>query len=168
MDEITTETPPKRSGIGLLLLIIIIIIGGIGFYLLTRNNTTSTTTPANTNAITSTVKWNLIGNYNITLTCLTGCIGKWPHAMNIITENNSTGVFTGTGKYLSDQSYTWDVTGTTNGNDVNFTIVYNSNGKGTTYKLVGTIDDNGFMSGTATGMDQTHTWIAVSGFAKKN
>lgn len=113
-------------------------------------------------------QWNLVGNFDITFSCLTGCGGIFPHAMIVATENFSTGDFSGTGKYITDPSYTWDMTGSTNGNNVTFTIVYTGTLAGQTFIEDGTIDENGHMSGTAHGSGSTtFTWDAVSGTASE-
>lgn len=111
--------------------------------------------------------WDVRGNYTINFHCLTGCSGDYPHAMNVASENLTNGDFAGYGNYIPDTSYTWSMTGNTSGDSLTFTIVYTATAAGSTYTLVGTIDENGAMSGTASGMGQTFTWSATSGTAQE-
>ncbi len=109
--------------------------------------------------------WDMRGNYNITFSCTSGCSGDYPHRAMITSQDNSTGDFSGTGFYVPDNSISWDITGNTMGNDLTFTIVYNNVNPGYTVNAVGTIDENGNFSGTATGPGQTFTFQNTSNHA---
>jgi hypothetical protein len=82
---------------------------------------------------------------SITFTC-----GGSPyaHTLNTVTENQFTGDFTGTGSYVADPSTTWDVTGNVSGSNVTFKIVYATGNPGYTLNGVGTVENDGSVSGT--------------------
>lgn len=114
--------------------------------------------------------WNLVGTYPINFTCTAVCSGDYLHSLNIATENLNTGDFSGTGNYIADPNYAWNITGNTVDNSLTFTMVYTNNLAGYTVNGVGTIDENGVMSGTATtsgpnSTGETFTWQTVSGAA---
>ncbi len=109
--------------------------------------------------------WDVRGNYTVNFHCLTGCSGDWLHSMHVASENFGNGNFAGTGYYIPDTSYTWNMTGNTTGDAVAFTIVYTGTEAGSTYNLVGTIDEDGRMAGTASGNGATFTWDAPTGMA---
>lgn len=112
-------------------------------------------------------RWDLTGNYYINFHCLTGCSGDYLHAMTVPTENTATGDFSGSGYYIPDNLYTWTMTGSTWGNNVDFTIVYTGTAAGATFHEVGTIDEDGNMSGTADGYGYTFTWSSTYGSAQE-
>lgn len=105
--------------------------------------------------------WDVRGDFTINFHCVSGCSGDYPHAMNVASENFGTGDFSGTGHYIPDTSYTWDMTGNTTGDSLTFTIVYTGTLAGYTYTLTGVIDEDGNLAGTASGMGQTFTWDAT-------
>lgn len=110
--------------------------------------------------------WNLTGSYVIEFTCVSGCSGVYPHTMNVVTMNKTTGVFSGTGYYNSNPAYTWNVNGTVESSDITFQIVYTGLNPGYTINTTGDILD-GDLSGNAAGPGQTFTWRSVSGKADK-
>ncbi|MDO8335449.1 MAG: ice-binding family protein, partial [Candidatus Saccharibacteria bacterium] len=128
---------------------------------------TAVTLDANAVTIASaaTTQWNLVGNYTLTFTCVTGCSGDYLHTMNIATQN-STGDFSGTGFYNPDNTITWDINGNTIGNGLTYVINYTGVGSPYTINGSGTIDQNGNMSGTAAGPGQTFTWKTTNDIAE--
>jgi len=72
----------------------------------------------------------------------------YAHSLNTVTENQFTGNFTGTGSYIADPSYTWNAAGNVSGSNVTFQIVYTGNNAGYTLNGVGTIANDGSVSGT--------------------
>lgn len=75
---------------------------------------------------------------------------NYPHTLNTVSQNLSTGSFTGTGTYDTNHSYTWDITGNTTGNAITFHILYTGVAAGTIYNGVGIIASNGSISGNIT------------------
>lgn len=112
----------------------------------------------------ATPQWNLVGNFDITFTCVTGCAGDYTHNANIATENTATGDFSGTGYYIPDPSYTWDITGNTVNSSITYHLLYTGAVPGYTLDAVGVIDENGMMSGTGTdSWARTFTWTTPTG-----
>lgn len=73
--------------------------------------------------------------------------------------------FTGTGGYPAGGSYTttWTVTGTVSGDDIEMKIEYDSSSY--YVDVVGTIAEDGTMSGTWSNASQSGTWQSTSGVA---
>lgn len=108
--------------------------------------------------------WSAVGTYDITFRCVTGCAGDYTHRANVTTQNNATGDFSGTGYYITDPSYTWNITGNTVDSNYTFHLLYTGTLAGYTVDGVGTIDENGNISGTATdSLARTFTWWNASG-----
>lgn len=100
--------------------------------------------------------WSLSGAYTIDFQ-LGG--GHYIHTMNVSSFDTSTGNFSGTGFYNPNNSYTWNVTGDINGNDMTFHILYTGTNAGYTVDATGTIANDGTMSGTAvSNSSQNFTW----------
>jgi len=112
--------------------------------------------------------WDLTGTYVINYTCTSGCSGVYTHTMNVTSMDS--GAFSGTGIYNPNNAYTWDVTGTVSGNDIEFHIVYTGLNPGYTVDVTdGVIAINGTMSGTATSSSsQAFNWTTTSGSATFN
>lgn len=108
----------------------------------------------------TTVHWDLTGIYEIDFVCTSGCSGTYPHVMDIDYMDMDTGEFSGTGT----DSHTWTVTGNIFGcSDITFKIDYDSSDY--YVEVVGTISDDGSMSGTAASSYQTFDWETTSGAA---
>jgi len=92
----------------------------------------------------ATPNWRLNPS-SITFTC-----GGSPyaHALNTVSENQFTGNFTGSGYYVADPSTTWNATGNVSGSNVTFQIVYATGNPGYTLNGIGTIANDGSVSGT--------------------
>jgi hypothetical protein len=109
--------------------------------------------------------WNPVGAYTIDFTCTTGCGGTYSHHMDITSYHHNNGNFSGTGYYLADNSYTWNVTGNLTGSNINFHVLYTGSNPGYTLDATGTVANTGTLSGTATGPGQTFTWVSSTGAA---
>ena len=108
-------------------------------------------------------KWNLEGTYTIDFVCTSGCIGTYTHTMNITSMDLETGDFSGVGNFHTGTP-TWTVSGNVNGSNVSFRIDYNSSSY--YVDVIGTIESDGLMSGTATSSsNQAFTWSTISGAA---
>jgi len=77
------------------------------------------------------------------------------HTLDAVTNDSSDGTFEGEGTYDSNNSYTWDITGDINGDDITFTLVYTGVGSGYTLNGIGMIAADGSISGTVDGNCQT-------------
>lgn len=104
--------------------------------------------------------WDLTGNYTIDFVCTSGCGGTWTHEMNVTTMDLVTGDFSGTGNFHTGTP-TWTVVGNVSGDTIAFTIDYD--GSSYAVDVVGTLADDGTMSGTATGPGQEFTWSTTAG-----
>lgn len=82
------------------------------------------------------------------------------HTLNTVTNIN--GGLTGTGWYDPDHSYTWDMTGTIDGDDIDITITYTGTSAGAVYELSGEIASDGSISGTVDSNCQAFTMSAGS------
>jgi len=79
--------------------------------------------------------------------------------MTVSIFNVTNGMFSGTGVYNSDSTYTWDVTGTVSGNDITFHLVYTGTGAGYYSDAIGTITSATSMNGTwIDSSSQSGTW----------
>src|SRR6478736_2683097 len=64
------------------------------------------------------VPWNPMGSYTIAFTCTAGCVGVYPHDMDITSFDSGTGAFSGVGHYNGDLTKTWNITGTLTGSSL--------------------------------------------------
>jgi len=110
--------------------------------------------------------WKLKGSYTIDYTLTGG--GIYTHTYTIDKMDKKTGEFSGTGVYNVDPSYTETITGKITGSDIVFHIVYTGTNAGYTVDAIGKIDNDGNLTGTATGPGQTFTWVVSSGKAIKS
>jgi hypothetical protein len=101
--------------------------------------------------------WQL--NAPSTLTFVCGG-GDYVHTLNTVSEDQSTGNFTGTGSYNADTTYTWDASGNVTDNNFNMTVTYTDTSAGSVYNLVGTIAPDGSISGTSDSNCQTFSMPA--------
>lgn len=108
-------------------------------------------------AFAAVPNWNITAPNSIVFSCGGG---TYPHTLNTVSENLSTGDFSGKGTYDTDLSYTWDMTGNTTGNSITFQIVYTGASPGSIYNGVGTIASDGSISGTADSNCQTFSMPA--------
>ncbi|MEK7535417.1 MAG: hypothetical protein AAB590_00155 [Patescibacteria group bacterium] len=110
--------------------------------------------------------WDLTGTYTVEFTCVTNCVGIYPHSMTIDSMDVVTGTFSGDGYYIPNPTYTWDLSGTSTDSDLIAHILYTGTGAGYYVDLVGTIAGDGTLSGVATSSaNQTFTWETTSGMA---
>ena len=110
-------------------------------------------------SVSAAPNWDVTGTWALTFTCTSGCGGSWPHTMNV-SFIDTTGDFSGTGYYNGNPAIIWTVAGNVDGDDIDFTVDYDSS----SYAVVaeGTVATDGLsMTGTATGPGQTFTWTAV-------
>ena len=87
--------------------------------------------------------------------------GVWHHIYTIESFDPSTGAFSGTGHIIPDPSFTEIITGTVRGNQVTFHILYTGANPNYTVDAMGTIDDNGHLSGLAVSPGQGFTWTGI-------
>lgn len=90
-------------------------------------------------------------NWNITGTWTFNDIYQsvyYVHTMTINSFNPVTGAFSGTGYYNADPNLTWTITGTEDGNTINYTLLTGGDTPGVTLLGTGTIDSATMMSGT--------------------
>lgn len=87
--------------------------------------------------------------------------GTYTHTMIIDTFDTTSGDFSGNGYYNPNPDYTWDITGTVDGDDIDFYIDYT--GLNPTYYVdaTGIITSSTYMSGTATAPGQAARWDAT-------
>ncbi len=77
------------------------------------------------------------------------CAGtNYEHTLLTVNQDDN-GNLTGTGRYNTDNSYTWDLTGTISGDILDASIVYTGTQVGSTYDLNGTITADGSIVGTS-------------------
>jgi hypothetical protein len=86
------------------------------------------------------------------------------HEMTV-TIQQLAGSFEGYGHYVPDPGYTWTVTGTVSGSNVEFTLVYTGKNAGYFVDAVGTIASDGTMEGTWSNPSQSGTWSSTDGQA---
>lgn len=92
-------------------------------------------------------------NWNITGTWTFNDIYQsvyYVHTMTINSFNPVTGAFSGTGFYNADPSLTWTITGTEDGNTINFNLLTGGSVPGVTLLGTGNVDSGTQMSGTGT------------------
>jgi len=83
------------------------------------------------------------------------------HQMTITNFDRTTGEFSGTGYYVADTSYTWDVNGVVSGNDLSFHMIYTGTGAGYKVFVDGTISTDGhqIIGSGSTSAGQTFTLV---------
>jgi hypothetical protein len=110
-----------------------------------------------------TQTWNMSGTNTIDFTCAAICTSPGvPHLINITSDDLLTGVLSGNGYYTVDPSYTWNVSGQVAGDALTMRLDYTGTNFGYFVNMNGTIDANGYMSGTATdSANQPFTWYAT-------
>jgi len=81
--------------------------------------------------------------------------GTYNHTLDAVTNDSSDGTFEGEGTYDSNNSYTWNITGDIDGDDITFTLVYTGANSGYTLNGTGTIATDGSISGEVDGNCQT-------------
>lgn len=84
------------------------------------------------------------------------CGGIYSHSLETVSQNPD-GTFTGTGYYLADNSYTWNISGDIEGDNITFQLVYTGTNSGYTLNGNGTIAIDGSISGTTDGNCSTFT-----------
>lgn len=87
--------------------------------------------------------------------------GTYTHTMIIDTFDTVTGDFSGHGFYNPNPSYTWDIIGTVDGDNIDFYIDYTGLNPSYYIDATGTIDSSTQMSGDATAPGQVATWDAT-------
>ena len=102
--------------------------------------------------------WTLTAPSDITFVCGGG---NYTHTLDTV-SNDSSGSFTGTGHYVPDNSYTWDITGNITDTTITFTIIYTGTNAGYTLNGIGTIASDGSITGTTDGNCQTFSMTAGS------
>ena len=112
--------------------------------------------------VAASSSWDLTGTYTIVFT--TGGT-PYTHSMTISSMDTSTGAFSGTGYYVADPTFTWNITGTVTDSSLTFTLVYTGNSAGYTLNGSGTIASDGTLSGTASDGTNNFTWATTSGAA---
>ena len=97
-------------------------------------------------AFAAAPNWNITGTWNLDFSLGSG---HYLHTMNVASFDPSTGVFSGTGTYNPDLTYTWTITGgTVNGNNIAFDILYTGTNAGYISHVIGTIASATSMNGT--------------------
>jgi len=91
-------------------------------------------------------QWEFTAPKTITFTCG----GSWYHTL-LTVSNLANGNFEGTGVWNGSASYTWDINGNINGDDITFHLVYNGGNPGYTLNGIGTIASDGSISGRTDG-----------------
>ena len=110
-------------------------------------------------ALAATPNWDVKGTWSLDFS-----LGEshYFHTMFVNSFNPITGVFSGTGIYTPDTSYTWTVTGTISGDDVTFDIHYTDTNAGYTSHVIGAITGATSMSGTwRDSGNASGTWIGT-------
>lgn len=104
------------------------------------------------------------GEYDVGLTCTSGCAGLYPHRMRITSWNPVTGGFSGTGFYRSDPGIQWTVEGTISGSSFQLEYDYLPPNAGFVGTAAGTLDASGAPV-AGTGGSPTHNlsyiWAAT-------
>ena len=111
--------------------------------------------------------WDLYGACTITFTCTSGCSGSYPHTLNLVNMDLNTGNFSGNGFHNPNNSITWDITGNLNNTSISFNIDYTGLNPSYFVNGMGTVNNDGTMSGTSTAPGQAHTWVTTVGCAKE-
>ena len=92
--------------------------------------------------------WSLNTPSSIDFTCGGG---TYEHTLETISIDPDTGIFSGTGSYDANGSYTWDIDGTITGDGLTFALVYTGTGAGYTLNGDGAISPDGSINGTTDG-----------------
>ena len=90
--------------------------------------------------------WNISGTHLLTFA------GTYAHSMTVTTVtplSTHSSLFSGTGTFNADSTYTWTVKGTVNWNSIWFSILYTGTNAGYQVSGHGWIAANGSVSGTA-------------------
>jgi len=104
--------------------------------------------------------WELVAPSGINFGCGGG---TYSHTLNTVSNNDPLeGMFTGTGTYNPNTSYTWNINGDISGDDIAFTLVYTGINAGYTLHGEGTIGSDGSINGTTDGNCQTFSMNAGS------
>jgi len=110
-------------------------------------------------------KWNITGEWDLEFML----VGALDHHMTVTIQDMHTGVFSGTGYYIPNTSYTWDIQGTSIvvGNTITLDLIYTGANAGYTVHAEGRIDDDGhIVDGTwSSSAGQSGTWSSITGFA---
>jgi hypothetical protein len=123
---------------------------------------TEPTTPPGTYGFNMCPNWDITGSWTLDYDYLGG---SYVHMM-LVTQPD--GTFTGTGNYVPDPSYTWDVDGKVSGDMITFHILYTGTNAGYQTWTTGIIHPDGTMSGTwFSSSGQDGTWLSTDGEAKK-
>jgi hypothetical protein len=126
-------------------------------------NTVYTVYPSN--EWSTSEKWNIVGDWSLRF--MYG--GAYDHDMTVTFQNMYTGVFSGTGYYITDPSTTWIILGTSKvvGNTIYLDLQYT--GSSYTVNAQGTINTNGaIIDGTwLSNANQSGAWSSTSGQATK-
>jgi len=108
-------------------------------------------------------RWSLEGNWTLSF-----MFSGSPYVHNMtVTLQQLNGYFSGTGYFVPDPTYTWNVTGTVDGSNVSFHVLYTGTGAGYYVDATGTIDSAGQMSGDWSNASQSGTWSSTAGMATK-
>jgi len=100
----------------------------------------------------------LVGSHALVLTCTSGCSGTFPHTMNVVSHDLSTGDYSGTGFYDVDPAYTWDVTGNAAGAGIDFEIVYTGLNPGYALDGTGVLNGNVYEGSATSNSGQGFSW----------
>ncbi len=106
-----------------------------------------------TPAFAADPNWTLNDNSAIVFTCGGG---EYSHTLLDVTQDVD-GNLTGNGWYDSSHAYTWDLTGTIDGDTIQYMILYTGLESGSQYTNTGVINNDGSISGVSTGNCQTFT-----------
>jgi hypothetical protein len=108
---------------------------------------------------TALPNWDITGTWNLDFSL---GAGDYLHTMTVTIFNQTNGVFSGTGVYNPDPSYTWTVTGTVSGDDITFHVVYTGTNAGYTSDATGVITSTTSMGGTWSDINgASGTWTGV-------
>ncbi|MFA4873373.1 MAG: SdrD B-like domain-containing protein [Patescibacteria group bacterium] len=90
--------------------------------------------------------WDITGTWSLTLNA-----GATPyvHSMTVNSFNPATGAFSGTGFWIANPAYTWNVTGTVSGSTISYHVVYTGINAGYSFDATGTIAPDGLSMGGA-------------------
>ncbi len=91
----------------------------------------------------------------------------YAHTLDTVSEDLD-GNFTGTGTYDADHSYTWDISGDVNHNNISFTLDYTGTNAGYTLHGHGSVASDGSISGTVDNNCQTFSMGAGSATLASN
>ena len=98
-----------------------------------------------TGAFAAAPNWNITGTW--TFNDIYQSV-PYVHMMDITSFNPVTGAFSGTGHYLADPTLTWVITGTEDGNTINFDLLTGGSVPGVNLFGTGTVSSATMMGGT--------------------